>query len=257
MRWLHKSWIFARYLVAWVYTLVISVCSCLLCILIGPSRMWTLMARPWGRGTLFLLGVKLQIEGAENLRGPAVFVSNHQSLIDVVFMPAILPKTVRFVAKRELLLIPFWGWAFAAGGAVLIDRSRPRQAIEAMRRGLRRLPQGWSLIVFPEGTRSKDGQLRQFKKGAFHLAVETRMPVVPVGMEGARDIVPPDGWLVHGGTVQVTVGQPISTAAWSFDSIDAHVAEGRAAVQACVDLCRARRRDLKGAAFGAETARPN
>lgn len=241
MKRLHIVWVFVRYLVAWLYTLFMSLSSCVLCCVIGPSRMWTIMAGAWGRGTLFLLGVKLEIEGEEHLRGPAVFISNHQSLIDAVFMPAILPPTVRFVAKRELLLIPLWGWAFAAGGAVLIDRNNPRQAISSLRRGLRRLPKGWSLIVFPEGTRSKDGQMRAFKKGAFHLAVETHLPLVPVGMDGARDIVPPDGWLVHGGVVRVTVGAPIDTTAWGYEHVAAYMADGRAAVQACVDRSIARR----------------
>jgi 1-acyl-sn-glycerol-3-phosphate acyltransferase len=234
---------FVRFLAAWIFTLFISVTACVLTVTIGPSRMWTTICKPWARGSLWLLGVKLNVEGLDNLKGPALFIANHQSLIDVVFMPALLPRTVRFVAKKELLLIPFWGWAFAAGGAVLVDRKNPRAAISNIRAGLKRLPKGWSLVVFPEGTRTKDGSIRPFKKGAFHMAVETGLPIVPVGMDGARDIVPPDGWLVRGGEVRVVVGKPIDTTGWSNGTLEQHMAEGREAVQACVDRAIARRRE--------------
>jgi 1-acyl-sn-glycerol-3-phosphate acyltransferase len=232
---------FLRYLAAWLFTLVASTWACLAMVLFGPKRGWLLSCHFWARNTLKIVGVRLNIEGVENLRGPALFISNHQSLIDVVFLPAILPGTVRFVAKKELLFIPIWGWGFALGGAVLIDRTKPREALKNMRRGLRRLPKGWSLVIFPEGTRPKDGRMLPFKRGAFRIAVETRLPIVPIGMDGARDIVPPHGWLVRSGEVRVTVGRPIDTRSWRSESLAEHVAASRAAVQRCVDRSVARR----------------
>ncbi|HET6346762.1 MAG TPA: lysophospholipid acyltransferase family protein, partial [Myxococcota bacterium] len=232
---------FVRYVLAWINTLAFSILACILAVLIGPSRMWVFTSRRWAVSTLWLVGVRLNVEGLANLKGPALFIANHQSLIDVVFMPALLPRTVRFVAKKELRRIPLWGWAFAAGGAVLIDRKNPRAAISNIREGLKRLPKDWSLVVFPEGTRTQDGSMRPFKKGAFHMAVETGLPLVPIGMDGAREIVPRDGWLVRSGEVRVVVGKPLDTRGWTNESLDQHMAEGRAAVQRCVDRAVARR----------------
>lgn len=233
--WLRNIWIFIRYLAAWVNTAFFSALSLVLIPLVGPSRMWLITRKAWGVTTLWFLGVKLQIEGAENLKGPAVFISNHQSLIDVVFLPAIVPRPTRIVAKRGILFVPLLGWAFAAGGAVLVDRRNPRAAIANIRKGLKRLPKGWSIMVFPEGTRSRDGAMKPFKKGAFHIAVETRLPIVPIGMDGAFEIVPPHASLVRPGVVRVVVGKPIPTDSWSNENLQAAVAEGHAAVQACVD----------------------
>jgi 1-acyl-sn-glycerol-3-phosphate acyltransferase len=242
-------WTFVRFLAGWAYTLIMSTLACVFMLLLGPSRGWLLICRPWACGSLWIVGVKLEIVGAEHLKGPAVFVSNHQSLIDVVFLPAILPRTVRWVAKRELQWVPLWGWAFARGGAVLIDRNNPRSAIFNIREGLKRLPKGWSVVVFPEGTRSYDGKLKRFKKGAFHIAVETGMPVVPIGMDGADDIIRVGDWLVRPGVVRVTLGKPISTVGWTNDDLDGHIAEVRGAVQECINASIARRVPRKDPAY--------
>jgi 1-acyl-sn-glycerol-3-phosphate acyltransferase len=234
--------IFVRYLAAWAFTLCVALLSCVLCVCIGGTRMWLSVAQNWARATLWILGVRLDLVGLHNLqRGPAVFICNHESLMDVVFLPAILPRTVRMVAKRELLYVPFVGWAFAGGGAVLVDRSKPRQALRNLLRALEKLPRGWSLFVFPEGTRSKDGELRPFKKGAFHMAAHTKLPVVPIGLAGARAIVPADGWLVRPGVVQVHVGEPIDTTDWEVSDAPRHCAAGFAAVAHCVQAARTRR----------------
>ena len=231
--------VLVRYLAAWLWTLGVASLGCLLCLLVGPKRMWIGVRVVWARVTLALVGVRLNIANPENLRGPAIFVANHESLIDVVFLPAIVPRTTRFVAKRELLWVPLWGWAFAAGGALLIDRKHPRAAMRSLREGAARLERGWSLVVFPEGTRSRNGTLGRFKRGAFLLAIHGRLPVVPIGFDGARDVVPAQGWLVRGGEVRVHVGEPIDTRGWSEASLRQHIAEGEAAVARCVAAARA------------------
>src|SRR4051812_22409102 len=134
---LNEAVTFCRFVVAWLFTLWVSLVACVTALVVGPKRMWVRTAKRWARITLKLVDVRLHIEGSENLAGPAIFVSNHQSLIDVVFMPAILPATVRFVAKRELLWIPLWGWAFAYGGGVLVNRKNPRAALQSLRAGIK------------------------------------------------------------------------------------------------------------------------
>ncbi len=232
--------VFVRFLVAWVYTVVVAA-ACFLCMPFAPRWSWTFFRRKWGLGALWLVGIKVHMDGGERMLGPAVFISNHESLIDVVILPAILPVKLKFVAKQELGRIPFWGWALAAGGALMIDRSKPLGAIASIRAGLRKMPPDWSVAVFPEGTRSRDGIMGRFKKGAFHIAMEMRVPVVPIGLAGARDVVPKGGWLVRPTDVYVTVGEPISTSHWAPDRIDEYTAQGRAAVAQCVQRARARR----------------
>jgi 1-acyl-sn-glycerol-3-phosphate acyltransferase len=229
---------FFRFLLAWVYTLLVAGTCCLF--LFVPRWAWLTFCRPWARGSLWIVGVNLEVDRKDRLRGPAVFISNHQSLIDVVFMPAILPRTIKFVAKKELRRIPLWGWAFAAGGGLMIDRSDPRGAIAAIRDGLQRVPPDWSVAVFPEGTRSRDGSLGRFKKGAFHIAMQRGLPIVPVGMWGARDVVPKGAWMLRAATVYVTVGQPMVTDDWSLATIEEHAALGRRRVEEAVELSRQR-----------------
>ena len=236
-----------RFLLAWCFTLSYSALCCVVSLLASPSRAWIWMARTWARVTLWLLGVHCEVLGAERLRGPAIFVCNHQSLLDVVIMPAVLPHTVRFVGKRSLLWVPFWGWFFGMGGSILIDRSNPRTAVASMRRGLQRLTPGWSLMIFPEGTRSPNGELQAFRSGALRMALSTKLPIVPVALDGARDISPPDGWLVRPGRVRVVVGEPMDTADWNPRRVEENFDRVHAAVNACLERASgaaARRRDV-------------
>lgn len=235
-----------RYAAAVFYVGFISALACLLTITVGPTRMWLRVMPLWAKGTLKVVGIRLRIEGAEHLKGPAIFISNHASLIDVVIVPSIVPPTVRIVAKREIIYVPLLGWAFGASGAVFVDRRNARAAVTSLREGLKRLPKGWSLAVFPEGTRSRDAAMRPFKKGAFHMAVQTGLPLVPIGLDGTQDVSPPGQWLVSGGEVRICVGAPIDTTGWHNGALQEPMARGRAAVEACVARAVAMRPAAKG-----------
>lgn len=237
-----RLWLLLRLLVGWVFTLAMAALACVPMLVGKPVWGWKLCMKPWARGAMALMGIRLNIEGAEWLRGPALFIGNHQSLIDVVFVPAIVPTTVRMVAKKELRKVPFWGWILSAGGGIMIDRKNPESAIKSIRDGVRALPKGWSIAIFPEGTRSHDGRLKTFKKGAFHIAIESGLPVVPFAIEGAYDMVPKHAVLIRPGTIQITVGEPIDTSGWRTETIDQHVAEGFRAVAKC--LARSRERHV-------------
>lgn len=244
--------IFIRFILGWLYTLLVSSMTVLLMMLGMPKLGWLLTCRPWARGVLWIVGVRINLRGAENLAGPAIFISNHQSLIDVVFMPSFLPRRVRWIAKQELARIPVWGWGFGSSGAIFINRRHPRQAIESIRQGLDKLPPDWSIVIYPEGTRSKDGRLQRFKKGVFHIAMQSRLPVVPIGMWGARDIVPKGASVVRPGRVEVTVGAPICTDHWTADEVDLRMQQMRDAVARCVDASAARYQPAPGSTRGVE-----
>lgn len=230
-----------RFALAWTVNLLTGAVAFPLILFLGPEKTWRLLVRRWGRLVLRLENVQLDVVGAEHLDRPAIFIINHLSLIDSIYVPALLPATVKFVIKKELARIPLWGWAISAGGAILIDRSTPRAAMATIRKGIRALPPGWGIVIFPEGTRSPDGSLQPFKKGAFAVGVESHLPIVPIGASGPLDIVPRGAVVIRPGTVHVTIGKPISTDGWSYETLDEHVAECREAVERTIEASSIRR----------------
>ncbi len=208
----------------------------------GPRRAWLITRTRWGKTVMAALGIDWEIQNAERLRNPAVFVSNHQSFLDIVLLPAILPPEAVFVAKREIRRVPVFGIAFATSGGVMIDRRNPRGAIASIREAVATLPKDWSVVIFPEGTRSKTGELKAFKKGCIHVALATRYPIVPMAVHGVRELTSTPGWwprwLPSPGTVQISIGEPISTVAWTPEGLNEQLAAVQTAVG--VELSRAR-----------------
>lgn len=225
---------FCRFVLAWMFALGVGLVFVMLSAAVNPARLWYRLRLPWARLTLKLLRINVQVTHQEHLAVPAVIVANHMSLIDVVVLPALVPRGCRFVAKRELLFVPFWGWAFASGGALLIDRRNPRLAAKSLTLGLSKLPPGWSVVVFPEGTRSRTGELQRFKSGAFTMAIAGKLPIVPVGLAGTSKIIGNKQWFVRSGTVHVHVGQPIDTQTWTQATVRDHMQQAQVAVGVCV-----------------------
>ena len=179
--------------------------------------------RSWARSIIRAAGVKVVVEGVENLSNDRsqVVVSNHQSWFDVFALIGYLPGHFRFVAKQELGRIPIFGAAWRGCGHISLDREDRAQAIDALTdvgEQLRR--ERLSVVVFPEGTRSSDGELRRFKKGAFVLAIQSSVCIVPVAVLGTYQIMPRHSWRVRPGEIVVRVGKPISTEGFSFEDRD-------------------------------------
>ena len=171
-------------------------------------------ARSWARAVLWAAGVKVVLEGTENLStdAPQIVVSNHQSWFDVFALGAALPVRYRFVAKQELGGIPVFGRAWKSCGHVSVDRGNREAAIEALDQAWREVHEDkLTMILFPEGTRSPDGRLKAFKKGAFVLAVQGQVPLVPVAVLGSRRIMGKGDRVVRSGEIRVRIGRPIST----------------------------------------------
>ncbi len=166
----------------------------------------------WGGALLRWAGVKLHVEGLEYIPDDRarVIVANHESWFDIFALCAALPVQFRFVGKKELASIPIFGPAWVGSGHLAIDRGDRNSAIDTLQEGARRMKeQGLSIIVFPEGTRSADGEVRRFKKGAFMLALEAECPVVPVGIEGSRAIMQKGSFRIRKGDIHVRIGAPI------------------------------------------------
>lgn len=178
---------------------------------VPPRGAWSFRcALAWSRGLLWSGGVRLEIEGEEELAGGTfVFVANHQSLYDIPALLASLPVSARFMAKRSLFWLPVFGWAMRLAGFVPVDRADRRRAGRAVGAAGRVLRAGHSIVVFPEQTRSDDGALLPFKRGGFLLAMRQGVPVVPVGISGSRHVRSKGTLLVRPGTVRVRYGRPI------------------------------------------------
>jgi 1-acyl-sn-glycerol-3-phosphate acyltransferase len=178
-----------------------------------------------------LLGVRVTVTGKERLAGggPFVFAPNHQSHMDILVLLGFLPGETRFAAKRELWRHPVVGAVLNTLDMVPIDREHPERSVEALKRAAsaRR-----SLVVFPEGTRSRTGALLPFKKGAFVLAIAAGLPIVPVVCRGTRRLMPRGSQLaVVPGDVEIVIEEPIPTAGLGYDDRDALAARVRAAIE--------------------------
>jgi len=173
------------------------------------------IARVWARVVLGAPGVKLNVElaGAPlDPKRPYVFMANHASMIDIWAVFVGVPLSFRFIAKKQLSFIPLFGWAMGAGRFIFIDRQNPVAARRSIDEAARRIKAGQSVVIFPEGTRTRDGRLGSFKKGGFHLAIDSGAAIVPMAIKGSRELMPPGSPLIRSGQVQLQIGEPISTA---------------------------------------------
>src|ERR1044071_7259535 len=169
-------------------------------------------ARWFGRRVVELLDIQLTTTGAENVPARAVvYMSNHQSHLDIPMLYATLPSpTIRMLGKKELFAIPIWGRGLRAAEFIEVDRSNHARAVKSIEHAARLVRDGVSIYLAPEGTRSRDGRIGPLKKGGFHLARETGVPIVPVAIRGTIDILPRGGRVMHSGKrVDVTIGAPI------------------------------------------------
>lgn len=177
-----------------------------------------------------LIGLNLKIKGEHHLwsHRPAVFVFNHQSNVDMVIIARLLRRDITGVGKREIRDMPIIGRVLEASGVVLIDRQNTASAIEAMRPLVDAMRvEGRSVCLSPEGTRTISPKLAEFKKGAFHLAMQAGVPMVPIVIHNSVDVQPKGDILYHPGTVEVEVLPPVDTSKWSAETINKHVSAVR------------------------------
>jgi 1-acyl-sn-glycerol-3-phosphate acyltransferase len=170
-------------------------------------------ARLWGKAALLANRVKVKIEGMEHLngKGPYIFMSNHQGSYDIFALLGHLPYQFKWLAKKELFSIPFFGWTMAAVGYIRIDRGGTRDTVEAMNEAAQKIRDGMSVVIFPEGSRSPDGLIQPFKKGGFTLAIKSKVPIVPISISGSRDIMPKDKLTATSGKIRMLLDHPIET----------------------------------------------
>jgi 1-acyl-sn-glycerol-3-phosphate acyltransferase len=175
----------------------------------GDFSIW-LARRAWSPSALWLCGVTVEVRRSGALpAGPAIYVSNHESALDIWVIFRAVQRNLRFVAKHELFRIPIFGWYLSLARFVPVDRKNRAQAVAALKKGSRIVREGISLVAFPEGTRSVDGRVHAFKKGPFVLAMEAGVPVVPIAIVGTSAVTPKRRVEVHPGPVRVAIGEAV------------------------------------------------
>jgi len=184
-----------------------------------PGGVYDWGASDWARDIIAAAGTPVALEGRERIppHRPVVYASNHSSMFDIWALAAVLPGSVRFVAKQELVKVPLLGRAMLAAGHVAIDRFNRARAFEAYERAAAVIRGGISAVVFPEGTRSRSGELLSFKNAPFGLAIAAGVPVVPVYVHNTFEILPKGGIRLRPRPIRILVGEAIPTAGLSLD----------------------------------------
>ncbi|HDM10665.1 MAG: 1-acyl-sn-glycerol-3-phosphate acyltransferase [Deltaproteobacteria bacterium] len=190
-------------------------------------------AVPWAKAILWYCGVKVITKGLGNVDRtvPRIYMTNHQSYLDVFGLLSVLPVDFKFLMKQELMKIPLLGFAMKRAGYIGIERGDPRMAVESMKAAAERIQEGASVLIFPEGTRSEDGTLQTFKRGGFNLALRAGCEIMPIGIGGSGRLLPKGSFRVKRGTFAISVGRPIVTCKYRKKTIDLLMEEVRGAIE--------------------------
>ncbi len=184
----------------------------------GKGRLQHYCMRRWSRDNLWLSRARVQIEGLENIdhARPQIFAANHSGLHDILSLSAYLPIQFRWVAKKSLFRVPFMGWHMGRSGYIPIDRDNPRDAAKSIIEAAKIIRGGVNAIAFPEGTRSRTGDLGQFRSGAFALALRTGVPLVPIALEGSYRVIMPKTLQVNPGCIiRIRIGKPVDLSGYA------------------------------------------
>jgi 1-acyl-sn-glycerol-3-phosphate acyltransferase len=197
-----------------IFTLLCSIAALTSLLIDRTYYTYFKLSRIFSGGILFISGVKLKLVGLENisLSETYVFASNHSSQFDIPALQFGVPNRFVMVFKKELSKIPLFGWQLALGPYIMIDRKNPDSALKSIDKAKQLMEnRKMSVLLFPEGTRSKTGDVQPFKRGAFHLAAKVGYPVVPVTITGTEKILPKGSFNLRKGTITLTFEKPIDT----------------------------------------------
>ncbi|MBW4054650.1 MAG: 1-acyl-sn-glycerol-3-phosphate acyltransferase [Proteobacteria bacterium] len=191
-------------------TLLFSVSAFISTLFDASGRLYAWHARLWARLALAMNGITITLTGAEHLPdGPVIFMSNHQSNFDILSLLAAIPNQIHWIAKKELFEIPIFGPSMRRGGYIPLDRGDGRKALQSMDEAAATIRHGKSVVLFPEGTRTPDGNLLPFKRGGFILARKAAVPVIPVTINGSGRINPANQIKLYSGDITITLHPPV------------------------------------------------
>ena len=189
----------------------------------GEKKWGYYPGRVLGRIMCFLALTRIKINGNENIDPDKsyIFVANHQSMFDIFLIYGYLNAKFKWIMKQEIRKTPLLGKACESMGHIFVDRSNPMRAQKSLKEAQERLLQGHnSIFLFPEGTRSANGKVGRFKRGAFTIARDLHFPIIPVSISGANGVLPKGGWHITPGTITMTIHQPIDTTNLTDDNLN-------------------------------------
>lgn len=207
----------------WLYTLVLGIISIPVS-LMGRQKEGVLhnFARFWSHLIMSTIQSPLTVKGLEHVdtSKPHVYAVNHASAMDIPILYVGFPFQFRIVFKKELLSYPIVGWHLKRSGQVCIDQQRPTNSIGSIRSALKSLKAGMPLVIFPEGGRTPDGDIKPFLPGAFFLAIKAQVDIVPVALIGSYELLPMDTYHIKCRPLEIRIGKPISTAGLTMSEMD-------------------------------------
>ena len=220
-----------------VLTLIGSSLSVLVAVVVSPHAGSRYVARYWARSVAWVIPIVVRVKGAENARpGQSyIVVCNHQSQIDILTVYGWLDLDLKWVIKKELRKVPGIGIGCEKVGHIFVDRKNPEKARASINAALKRLGDGIGILFFPEGTRSDDGRLLPFKKGAFRVAIDQQLPVLPVTLNGTRDILPARTLKLFPGATSMRIHPEIPTRGKSLDDLKQIMTSAQEAIAAGLD----------------------
>ena len=195
-----------------VSTIFFSFLSVIAAIVDRSGRAYLWVGRTWSKSGLLFFGTRIKVSGAEHIKAGQnyVYAANHSSYMDILILLGYIPDNLRLTLRSSLTRIPIWGWALLTGPFITIDRSNAAKAERSIRRAIERIRNGASVLFFPEGTRTPNGSMQPFKRGAFHLAKESGVPILPVAVIGSYQILPRHEFLPRWGKcAEIRIGEPI------------------------------------------------
>jgi 1-acyl-sn-glycerol-3-phosphate acyltransferase len=207
----------------WLYTIVLGIISLTVSLFDREGRLQHRLAKLWSRLILGTIFSPVAVKGLENVgaRKPNVYAVNHASALDIPVLYVHLPFQFRIAFKKELLSYPFVGWHLKRSGQICIDQQNPSASVGSIRSALKSLKRGMPLVVFPEGGRTPDGEIKPFLPGAFFLAVKAHVDIVPIALVGTFDLLPMNTYHIKSRPLEMRVGAPISTVGHTARDLDA------------------------------------
>ncbi len=203
----------------------------------STGRIYHAHARCWGRFALWMAGVELEVIGREKVptEGPVIFMSNHQGNFDILTMFIAIPRQFAWIAKEELFSIPVFGHSMARAGYIPLDRSDGRRAMKSIEAAAAMIRSGRCVVVFPEGTRTRDGNLLPFKRGGFLLAAKAGVPIVPLTINGSARVNPCKRLELYPGKITIRFADPITPPEGGGSRRDALIEQVKTAIEAGLD----------------------
>ncbi len=210
-------WIFFAWVIFAISTVLLGTTAILLSLFDPSGNLPHLVARLWGKIQLAAAGTEVEIQGLSHIdpRRSYILVANHQSNFDIFAFVGYLPIQFRWIAKAELFRLPFMGWAMSRTGYIPLERESPKKAYRSMLQAAEKIKNGVSVLIFPEGTRSLDGNLQPFKKGLFLIALKSQAAILPITICGTGKIMSKGEWRIHPGKVRIIIDPPMETAGLS------------------------------------------